>query len=102
MADDDAPAAGQVLEPASREDGHQSLLAQVSDGMVPVQGAVWARSDQGQKLLGRTHTLVALLEDTFVPVERNLAALGEHQRLRDTRMFFQYATEDEFAGLWRT
>jgi len=28
--------------------------------------------------------------------ERNLASLGEHQRLRDARMFFQYAVEREF------
>jgi uncharacterized protein YbcI len=32
------------------------------------------------------------LEDTLTPAERNLARMGQHQRLRDTRMFFQYAT----------
>jgi hypothetical protein len=30
------------------------------------------------------------------PAERNLVKLGEHQRLRDTRMFFQYATVTQF------
>ena len=49
----------------------------------------------------RTHwagadTLVVLLEDTLSPAERNLVRMGEHQRLRDTRMFFQYATVKEF------
>ena len=32
----------------------------------------------------------------MTPAERNLVAMGEHQRLRDTRMFFQYASEDQF------
>ena len=41
-------------------------------------------------------TLVVTLEDTLVPSERNLVRLGEHQRLRDIRMFFQYATVAEF------
>lgn len=40
--------------------------------------------------------LVVLLEDTLAPVERSLVKLGEHQRLRDTRMCFQYASVREF------
>lgn len=36
------------------------------------------------------------LEGTFTPAERNLAKLGEHKRLRDTRTFFQCATAHEF------
>ena len=31
--------------------------------------------------------VVVTLEDTLTPVERSLVALGEHQRLRDLRMF---------------
>jgi uncharacterized protein YbcI len=46
----------------------------------------WAGSD----------TLVAILEDTLTPAERNLVKMGEHQRLRDLRMFFQYASVREF------
>jgi uncharacterized protein YbcI len=41
-------------------------------------------------------TLIATLEDSLTPAERNLAALGEHHRLRDARVFFQYATEPQF------
>lgn len=41
-------------------------------------------------------TLVCVLEDSFTPAERNLAAMGETQRLRDVRLFFQHATEPEF------
>ena len=41
-------------------------------------------------------TLVTILDDTLAPAERNLVKMGEHQRLRDLRMFFQYATVREF------
>jgi uncharacterized protein YbcI len=40
--------------------------------------------------------IVTVLEDTLTPAERNLVKLGEHQRLRDLRTFFQYAAVREF------
>ena len=36
------------------------------------------------------------LEQTFTPAERRLQDLGEHQRLRDLRLLFQYAEIDAF------
>jgi uncharacterized protein YbcI len=45
---------------------------------------------------GDTDTIVVTLEDTFTPAERSLQRLGQHQRLRDTRLFFQYASIKEF------
>jgi uncharacterized protein YbcI len=49
----------------------------------------------------RTHwtgpdALTVILEDTLTQAERNMVKMGEHQRLRDTRMFFQYSTVREF------
>jgi uncharacterized protein YbcI len=41
-------------------------------------------------------TIICTLENTFTPAERNLAQMGEHQRLRDIRIFFQYSTSAEF------
>jgi uncharacterized protein YbcI len=46
----------------------------------------WAGSD----------TVVTVLEETLTPAERNLVRMGEHQRLRDLRMVFQYASVKEF------
>jgi uncharacterized protein YbcI len=40
--------------------------------------------------------LVCTLEESLTPAEQNLARMGEHQRLRDVRMFFQYATVKDF------
>ena len=42
--------------------------------------------------------VTCVLEDTLTPAERNLVQMGEHQRVRDMRMFFQYATVREFCG----
>jgi len=36
--------------------------------------------------------IVVVLEDTLTPAERSLVVMGEHERLRETRMFFQYAS----------
>jgi len=33
--------------------------------------------------------VICTLEQSLTPVERRLAELGEHQRLRDTRTYFQ-------------
>jgi uncharacterized protein YbcI len=43
--------------------------------------------------------LICTLEESLTPAERNMVALGEHQRLRDIRLFFQHAAEEEFVEI---
>jgi uncharacterized protein YbcI len=40
--------------------------------------------------------VISTLEDSLTPAERKMADMGEAQRLRDTRTFFQHATEEQF------
>jgi uncharacterized protein YbcI len=40
--------------------------------------------------------IISTLENTLTPAERNMIIMGEHQRLRDVRLFFQHATENQF------
>ena len=40
--------------------------------------------------------LVCMLEDTLTPTDRNLVKMHQHERLRDLRMFFQYANVPAF------
>ena len=73
------------------------LLSEVSNAMTRLYKEYFGRGPT----LTRTHwsgpnALTTFLEDTLTPAERNLVNMGEHQRLRDTRMFFQYATVREF------
>jgi uncharacterized protein YbcI len=43
--------------------------------------------------------VISTLEDSFTPAERRMAEMGEGQRLRDTRTFFQHATEKDFCAV---
>ncbi|MET0557203.1 MAG: DUF2294 domain-containing protein [Solirubrobacterales bacterium] len=40
--------------------------------------------------------VVTTLENSFTPAERRLVEMGEDQRMRDTRLYFQHATETMF------
>jgi uncharacterized protein YbcI len=40
--------------------------------------------------------VLCTLEQSLTQAEKTLADMGEHQRLRDTRLYFQYATEEKF------
>ena len=44
---------------------------------------------------------MVILENSLTVAERNLVALGEHQRLREARLFFQYSLEEQLGGLSR-
>jgi uncharacterized protein YbcI len=78
-------------------DPRTSALAEVSREMVRLykeqfgRGPTKARSD-----FAGPDTLICTLEQTFTPAERRLVEMGEHQRMRDTRLYFQHSTEDEF------
>ena len=74
-----------------------SILMEVSNTMVRLYKEQFGRGPTQ----ARTHwtgpdALTCLLEDTLAPAERNLVRMGEHQRVRDTRMYFQYAMVREF------
>jgi uncharacterized protein YbcI len=74
-----------------------SLMSSVSNEMVRLYKEQFGRGPtRARSHWAGTDTIVVLLEDTLSPAERNLVKMGEHQRLRDLRMFFQYATVREF------
>jgi uncharacterized protein YbcI len=75
----------------------RSVQLAVSNQMVRIykthfgRGPTKARAD-----FAGPDVLVATLQDSFTPVERNMVALGAHLRLRELRMFFQRAAATEF------
>jgi uncharacterized protein YbcI len=84
---------------ATHADGHegQSLQLAVSNAMVRIYKEQFGRGPtKARTNFAGPDVLVCTLQDSLTPAERNLVKLGEHQRLRDVRMFFQYATEDQF------
>lgn len=85
-----------VPETARREETRPVLL-ELSNEMVGLYKTLFGRGPTK----ARSHWLgpdavATTLEDTFTPAERNMVALGEHQRLRDIRTFFQHASANEF------
>jgi uncharacterized protein YbcI len=84
-------------------DGHLSaqpetrVLSELCNEMVRIykqifgRGPTRARADWAGK-----DALLCTLEDSLTPAERRMVELGEDQRLREVRMFFQHATEDDF------
>ena len=81
----------------SASENRTSALMEISNAMVALYKQQFGRGPTA----ARTHwagpdVIVCILEDTLTPAERNLVKLGEHQRLRDIRTFFQYATVREF------
>jgi uncharacterized protein YbcI len=87
-------------EPAPREWGSDrgaSVVAAISDEMVRLYKEQFGRGPTRVRTYWcGADVVMTVLEDTLTPAERNLTVLGEHQRLRDTRTFFQYATVREF------
>jgi uncharacterized protein YbcI len=89
------PATG--LDPA---DAQQSVLAQISREMVNLYKEQFGRGPTRAKTnFAGPDLVICTLEDSFTPAERKLAQMGEHQRLRDTRLYFQYATENDFRSV---
>lgn len=82
------------------EDRRDSVLAEISRQMVRIykeqfgRGPTKARTD-----FAGSDIVICTLEKSLTPAEQRLAELGEHQRLRDTRMYFQHVTQKEFCGV---
>jgi uncharacterized protein YbcI len=83
-------------------DGHlgdrpNSVHAEISREMVRLYKEQFGRGPTKVRTdFAGPDVLLCSLEESLTPAERKLAEMGEHQRLRDTRLYFQYATEAEF------
>jgi uncharacterized protein YbcI len=85
------------LEGRATDDSAPNPLLEISNEMVRIYKEQFGRGPTKVRTnYAGPDTLVCLLEHTFTPAERNLQAMGEHQRLRDIRMLFQYAETSRF------
>jgi uncharacterized protein YbcI len=75
-----------------------SIPATISREMVRLYKELFGRGPTKASTVIANDLIVCTLEDTLTPAERNMAEMGEHQKLRDVRLFFQYSTEDAFRG----
>jgi uncharacterized protein YbcI len=83
-------------QPTANEN-RASALMEISNAMVRLYKQQFGRGPTAARTYwAGPDVLACILEDTLTPAERSLVKMGEHQRLRDTRMVFQYATVQEF------
>ena len=85
-------------EPASPDAlNEHGMLSAVSNEMVRIYKDQFGRGPTKTRTQwAGPDVLVVLLEQTFTPAERRLRALGEHERLRELRLLFQYAEIQAF------
>jgi uncharacterized protein YbcI len=89
-----------VAESAETAERQHSDLAEISREMVRLYKEQFGRGPTKAKTnYAGPDVILCTLEDSFTPAERKLAEMGEHQRLRDTRLYFQHATEDDFRSI---
>jgi uncharacterized protein YbcI len=84
------------MEPTRERTAGEALQA-VSNAMVKLHKEQMGRGPTS----ARSHfagpdTLVCTLENSLLPAERTMVEMGEHQRVRETRMFLQVASEQQF------
>jgi uncharacterized protein YbcI len=76
---------------------HSLELQELSNAMVRLYKELFGRGPtKAHTVYATPDLIVSTLETSLTPAEANLAKMGEHQALRDTRMLFQHASEEEF------
>ena len=83
--------------PIDGQQAYESIRAEISREMVRLYKELFGRGPtKARTEFAGADIVVCSLENSFTPAERSLAEMGEHQRLRDTRMYFQHATSERF------
>ena len=84
----------QASEPGGNEHG---TLSAISNEMVRIYKEQFGRGPTKTRTQwAGPDVLLVTLEQTFTPAERRLCELGEHARLRELRLLFQYADVNVF------
>ncbi len=78
--------------------GHQDRpgleLQEVTNAMMRIYKELFGRGPtKARSSYANRDTLIATLENSLTAAEHNMSALGEHQRVRETRTLFQHASE---------
>jgi uncharacterized protein YbcI len=78
-------------------EGRDSVRAEISRQMVRIYKEQFGRGPTKVRTdFAGPDVVVTTLENSFTPAELRLIEMGEHQRMRDTRLYFQHATEALF------
>ena len=82
---------------AAEQRGMQT--AELSNAMVRIYKEQFGRGPtKAHSVFAGPDLVICTLEHSLTPAEHRMVQLGEHQRVRDIRTFFQHASEQEFVG----
>jgi uncharacterized protein YbcI len=90
-----------MTDPRSDTQQHQQpvgwLLQDVSNAMVALHKEQFGRGPtRAQSHLAGPDALLCVMDDALLPAELAMVDMGEQQRVRESRMFLQVATADQF------
>jgi uncharacterized protein YbcI len=75
----------------------RSVLMEISNEMVRLYKELFGRGPtRARTSYAGSDALLCTLTGSFTPAEQSLVQLGEHERLRETRLFYQHAREQDF------
>jgi uncharacterized protein YbcI len=79
------------------------LLQDVSNAMVALHKEQFGRGPtRVVSHFAGADALLCVMDDALLPAERKMVDMGEQQRVRESRMFFQVATADQFIATVET
>jgi uncharacterized protein YbcI len=90
-----------MADPRTDTQQHQQpgggLLQDVSNAMVALHKEQFGRGPtRVQSHFAGADALLCVMDDALLPAEHKMVAMGEQQRVRESRMFFQVATAAQF------
>jgi uncharacterized protein YbcI len=72
-------------------------LQELTNAMVRLYKELFGRGPtKARTEYAGSDTLISTIENSLTPSERTMVNLGEHQKVREIRMFFQHSSETEF------
>jgi uncharacterized protein YbcI len=85
---------------ATPETSDGNRMQAVSNAMVRLHKEQFGRGPtNARSYFAGPDALVCTLEDSLLPAERTMVEMGEHQRVRESRMFLQVATQEQFVAV---
>jgi uncharacterized protein YbcI len=87
----------QAMPPQTAADQRGMQAAELSNAMVRIYKEQFGRGPtKSHAVFAGRDLLICTLENSLTPAEHRMVQLGEHQRVRDIRTFFQHASEPDF------
>jgi uncharacterized protein YbcI len=84
-------------QPGTAEERTGLLMVEVSNAIVQLYKELFGRGPTKSRTnYAGPDLIVTTLENSLTRIERRMADAGEHERVRDLRMHFQYMSEDAF------